>query len=324
MPTLGILTARGCPFQCAYCNNVRYIAMHGRNPLRFRGVKSFIDELESTLNKLGFFERVAFGDDDFLSRSTAQLEEFSAEYRKRIGLPFFITSSANTYRQKKINILLDAGLRAFQLGVQSGSERILREVFNRKISIQKTQEVARKIDGYRRSHGVGLLLDFIIDTPYETSDDVIETYRYIVDAPRCARINIFLLQFFPGTPIYERAIRDGFIEPYHPLATRHYTSRLIAFQQNYETFLVLLASRLKRHGVPCFVMHALGGKLARRFASLIPWSFFVRVLQLIGLIKGDKAEIAKGIGTLIPDRPSHTTGRTGHVSGDSAGQNRHK
>ena len=31
-----------------------------------------------------------------------------------------------------------------------------------------------------------------------------------------------------------------------------------------------------------------------------------------------------GIGTPIAERPSHTTGRTGHVSGDSAGQNRHK
>ena len=31
-----------------------------------------------------------------------------------------------------------------------------------------------------------------------------------------------------------------------------------------------------------------------------------------------------GIGTPIAERPSHTTGHTGHVSGDSAGQNRHK
>ena len=31
-----------------------------------------------------------------------------------------------------------------------------------------------------------------------------------------------------------------------------------------------------------------------------------------------------GIGTPIAERPSHTTGHTDHVSGDSAGQNRHK
>ena len=33
---------------------------------------------------------------------------------------------------------------------------------------------------------------------------------------------------------------------------------------------------------------------------------------------------AIGIGTPVTERPSHTTGRTGHVSGDSAGQNRHR
>ena len=31
-----------------------------------------------------------------------------------------------------------------------------------------------------------------------------------------------------------------------------------------------------------------------------------------------------GIGTPITERPSHTTGRTGHVSGGSAGRNRHR
>ena len=34
--------------------------------------------------------------------------------------------------------------------------------------------------------------------------------------------------------------------------------------------------------------------------------------------------VAIGIGTPIAERPSHTTGHTDHVSGDSAGQNRHK
>jgi hypothetical protein len=33
---------------------------------------------------------------------------------------------------------------------------------------------------------------------------------------------------------------------------------------------------------------------------------------------------AIGIGTSIAELPSHTTGHTGHVSGDSAGQNRHR
>ncbi len=36
-----------------------------------------------------------------------------------------------------------------------------------------------------------------------------------------------------------------------------------------------------------------------------------------------KKENAIGIGTPIAERPSHTTGRTGHVSGGPAGQNRH-
>ncbi len=37
-----------------------------------------------------------------------------------------------------------------------------------------------------------------------------------------------------------------------------------------------------------------------------------------------EGKTAIGIGTPITERPSHTTGRTGHVSGGSAGRNRHR
>lgn len=286
--TYWCLTARGCPHNCSYCNNCRYTMMHGNNKMRFRSVDNFIEEIEVGIKKLDFIEVIGFSDDDFLMRPIAQLEEFSEKYKKRIGLPFGIGLSANTYNENKINILLESGIKVMQLGIQSGSQRILSEVFNRNIPVSKTKEVVQKIEPLYKSHGVSVFVDFIIDNPYETKDDIIKTYHFIVDLSYHTFLSIFVLAFFPGTPIYERAIKDGYIEPLGRNTFRSYHYRRLFYQHNYETFLVLLIqflhlSKLRRF-FPGFFLHFLGSIYIRKIASIIPkrvLTFLINKIQVI-------------------------------------------
>lgn len=285
MPTFYILTSRGCPHQCSYCNNCRYIAMFGRNPMRFRSVDNFIGELEQTLEYLDFFTRVGFGDDDFLMRPTRQLEEFAEKYKKKIRLPFLLTASANTYRKEKMEILLDAGLKVIQIGVQSGSQRVLDEVYDRKVKVTRTKDVVRQIEPYKNTHGLTLLLDFIIDNPYETKADIFHTYKYILDLPMHVRINVYVLAFFPGTPLYDRALQDGFIKPFNEKTFRSFSSSRIMYQKNYETFLVMLISFHLMRYVPRFILRTLGSRPVQGIASIFPKSFSAFLINIIRKIK---------------------------------------
>jgi anaerobic magnesium-protoporphyrin IX monomethyl ester cyclase len=279
IPTYYFTTSRGCPHKCTYCNNRRYIDMFGHNPLRFQSVERVIVELEHIFSRLGFFELVAFGDDDFFLRPKRQIREFAEKFRKRIGLPFGLAVSANTYDREKMELLLEAGLRFIQMGVQSGSQRTLDDVYDRSIKISKTKEVVRQIAPYHRTHGLDFLLDFIVDNPYETRDDIIETYRYLVDLPLHVMVNFFYLVFFPGTPIYERALRDGLIRPFDERAFRFYIHSKVQYQKNYETFLILLERYLRRRSslrarIPQAMLHMLGSQILRRMSSLLPESFY--------------------------------------------------
>jgi len=231
------------------------------------------------LEHLNFIEVVIFGDDDFFTRSKKQLEKFAQKYRKKIGLPFGIAVSANTYDKEKMEILLDSGLKVVQVGVQSGSQRTLDEVYYRKIKVSKTRKVVHQITSYHKTHGLDLLLDFIIDNPYETTNDIIQTYKYILDVPLHVRINIFFLAFFPGTPIYDRALKDGFIEPFDEKEFRFYTRSRVRYQKNYETFLILLVKYLRHHRrlwqhYTKYFLLALGSYPVRKIASVLPRSFY--------------------------------------------------
>ncbi|MBE7444486.1 MAG: B12-binding domain-containing radical SAM protein [Planctomycetia bacterium] len=286
-PTFILTTSRGCPYECSYCNNIRYIAMHGHTPIRFQSVNRFIGELEYAIRYFDFFQFVAFGDDDFLLRDKKQLEEFAELYKKKIGRPFAICVSANTFRREKMEILLDAGLKLIQLGVQSGSQRILDEVFGRKIKVSKTKETVREIEPYYKTHGLNLLLDFIIDNPYEKGNDIIQTYQYLVNLPLHVIINIFCLAFFPGTPIYNKALKDSIIEPYNEKTFKFFGMvDKITYQRNYETILILLFQCLRRHPrlwryTPRFVLRAMGSRLIRGIASIFPQSFYKMLIKNI-------------------------------------------
>jgi radical SAM superfamily enzyme YgiQ (UPF0313 family) len=128
-----------------------------------------------------------------------------------------------------------------------------------------------------------LSLDFIIDNPYETKDDIIQTYRYIIELSPQVRTNIFCLIFLPGTPMYDRAVKDAIIEPYDAKVFRSFldwaTRGYILYQKNYETFLVVFATLLRRR-IPRFVLRALGSRPVRGIAPIFPKSFYAILIKV--------------------------------------------
>ncbi len=274
VPTIYFLTSRGCPHECSYCNNCRYVSMFGKNLIRFYSVDRLIDEIKHTLTTLPFIEFIGFGDDDFFARPQDQIEAFAARYKKEVGIPFGVAASTRTYRTQKMEILLDHGLKAFNIGIQSGSQRVIDEVYNRKISLEKTRDVIKKIAPYSDTRGLAIIVDFIIDNPYETKDDIIKTYNYLLDLPPRLKPNLFYLSIFPGTPIYKRAMKDGFIKESSGEIFRSYTRSCVRYQRNYETFLVLLLRIARLHPrlkkIPKFLFRLLGSKPVRKLASLVP------------------------------------------------------
>src|SRR5208337_1314617 len=90
--------------------------------------------------------------------------------------------------------------------------------------------------------------------------------------------NLFFLAFYPGTPIYERAIKDGFTKESEVEVFRSYTGSTVRYQKNYETFLVLILRIAKLHPklqkIPKWVFRFLGSSPVRKLASLLSDSVY--------------------------------------------------
>lgn len=205
-----IMAVRGCPFECTFCiHNFTRKANEGLGTyLRRRSVDHVIQELATAKALRPNLRAIAFSDDIF-GPPRRWLEEFCARYKREVGLPWVMFSHPNMVDENKIRMMRDAGLWATTMGIQSGSERIRRDCYERDTP---TADIISACELFAR-YGVVRNLDFIGDNPYETLDDRLETVDLLCRLPKPFYFNYFSLTYFPGVDLTERALRDGHITP---------------------------------------------------------------------------------------------------------------
>ncbi|MBI5050074.1 MAG: B12-binding domain-containing radical SAM protein [Nitrospirae bacterium] len=204
-------TTRGCPHNCTYCGNNALRKMHGATPyLRRRSVEHIINELLEAQKKMEYISMISFVDDNFFTAGIDELRNFSKLYKEKINLPFACTVSPHTIGREKMCLLVDAGLRLVKMGIESGSDKTLK-LYNRGfMSTEKIKEASWIINEYK-SKVIGIY-DIITDNPYETKDDIIKTFRLLLELPRPYRLQIYSFTPIPGTKLYEMAKKDNLIK----------------------------------------------------------------------------------------------------------------
>jgi hypothetical protein len=111
--------------------------------------------------------------------------------------------------EQKVTLMKDAGLWCATMGIQSGSERIRKECYERETP---NEMVIRAAEIFAK-HGVRRNFDFIGDNPYENDQDRYATMELLARLPKPFYFNFFSLTYFPGVELTDRCLRDGHIQP---------------------------------------------------------------------------------------------------------------
>jgi radical SAM superfamily enzyme YgiQ (UPF0313 family) len=176
-----IMTQRGCPFSCSFCIESRYQDMFGKkNSLRRRSVDVVLEELHWAKNHLDI-KSILFYDDVFTVHPR-WLNEFLPRYKKEIGLPFWCYTYPTTHTPELLHKLKDAGMVSVTMGVQSGSERILKEHFNRPTAAKRVVEAAQEIVDLGSE--VKGFFDLITKVQFETEEDLQSTFELMLALPK--------------------------------------------------------------------------------------------------------------------------------------------
>jgi anaerobic magnesium-protoporphyrin IX monomethyl ester cyclase len=205
------VSSRGCVFRCTYCCNAKLKKVYDGAGyyVRKHSIAECVDRV-ATLHDQHFpkAKYIFFVDDDFLDRKNAELQEFAEVFPRKVRLPFECNVSPLRVNPERIEHLVKAGVWRIRMGVESGSERTKREIYDRAMpnaAVMRASEVLS-----RHPHVVRAYY-FIIGNPFEEREDLLETIRLILKLPVPFFVQVFNLIFFPGSSLYDRGIDAGLI-----------------------------------------------------------------------------------------------------------------
>jgi len=195
------ILAIGCPFKCTYCANSVFSdndPMYRK--LRYPSVDYIIAEVKLALKKQPYISNVMFMDDGFIALPLEYLREFGEKWKSEVDLPFGLSGVLPGYvRTEKMEILTRAGMSRMRMGIQSGSDRILKfyKRPNRPGLIKQTANTISQFSKYM----IPPTYDIILDNPIETKQDVVDTLKLIYDIPRPFILQIYGLRIIPNTTL---------------------------------------------------------------------------------------------------------------------------
>ena len=200
--TVGIVTSRGCPYQCIYCP-VRLTIGH---EIRLRTSESVIEEI-SYLYSEGY-HAIDIWDDNFTisSKRVHRICDLLIGSRMKdltLNLPNGVR--ADCLDRELLRKMKEAGFRKIALGVEGGNDKILKQL--------KKGERMETIESAIREAcelNFDVILFFLIGSPNESWKDIEDSFRLATKYP-VAGVNFYNLVPFPKTELFEWVYRNGYL-----------------------------------------------------------------------------------------------------------------
>lgn len=186
-----MLTARGCPYSCAFCSAHSVWEHH----VTYRSMEKVVEELQYISDRI---DKFAFAD-DILTLTRKRVTHLCALlHSEGIDLPWSCNGRVNHISRDLLQMMTSAGLTTILYGIESGSNHILKSI-GKEFTIaeaRKTIELTVEYATARPSYMWGF--------PFETLDQFFETIFCVVSDQGHPRLDPQLLFLNPliKSPLY--------------------------------------------------------------------------------------------------------------------------
>lgn len=199
--------SRGCPNSCAYCciANLRRVYKELGRYVRVRSVGSVIREMKEVLEKHDFIKELAICD-DILPGQKDWLEEFAHHYHDEIGIPFRCKIRPEMITQETARLLAWAGCTHFNVGVETGNEKLRKEILKRTTDDKSLSNASKAC----KDNNIKLFTFNMVGVPHENVSDMLSTIKINAkigtDFPKA-----FVFYPYPGTELHEVCKKEGLL-----------------------------------------------------------------------------------------------------------------
>lgn len=173
-----MISSRGCPYKCSYCvysiiNKIKKVKV------RRRSSENIIKEVEALYHQFGV-KHIHFYDEIFACDENFVLE-FCEKWTERLK-PYGITFDGYAHflltNGEMVKTLFESGMSMIGIGVQSGSEKIVTDIYDRGFNRGRIIDLSKIISQYPFKH---VQVDILYDSPYENENDKRQTLELLLD-----------------------------------------------------------------------------------------------------------------------------------------------
>ncbi|MEW5691816.1 MAG: radical SAM protein [Candidatus Hydrogenedentota bacterium] len=208
--TFPIFTSMGCPYKCSFCMAPLLYKNFKRKIIYF-DIDEVIEHIKFLIERYNATEISIYDDDSFVD--IKRMEYFFKRIIGediRIKIDFRGIRIDELYRLDNnfLELMRKAGVRHFQVGLESGSQKVL-DILNKNIKIEQIIEVNRRLIDYKE---LVPLYNLMTGIPGETIAELKATRDLVLklynENPNC--IIGFPAKFkpLPGTELYKIAVKD--------------------------------------------------------------------------------------------------------------------
>ena len=205
IPALPWTTSRGCGFRCRFCA----VNVTCREGSRYQSAARVLDDMERLVREYGV-PAVSFQDDN-LADNRPRLIEICEGMQKRSalsGMRWACNLRADRVDEDLLALMKKAGCVQIAFGFESGSQRVLRYLKKGTITVDD----ARKAVAACKKVGIRSMGTFIVGSPSETREEVLETFAFIHENP-IDFVLAFTATPSPGSEFWDLAVERGIIDP---------------------------------------------------------------------------------------------------------------
>ncbi len=167
-----IITARGCPFHCTFCNCNHYWSKRYRTI----SIQRILEELNLFKNRYPNLKTVRIRDESISINKKRCLKLCKALIEKKLGLKFQAHSRLDGLDEEVIKYLSMAGFNKLYIGLESGSQAVL-DRLQKGIEIKEVYELVPLL----RKYNISFRFSLMLATPEESMEEALKTIQLVDD-----------------------------------------------------------------------------------------------------------------------------------------------
>lgn len=196
-----VLTTRGCPYPCTYCNAPN---LSGRK-LRHRSVSHVIEELTFLKKRYGA-KRFSIIDDEFTLNKTYATSFCEGLIDAKLNLNWDCPNGVrmDTLYPELLQLMEAAGCDSLCVGIESGNERVQKRI-KKKVTVETIRQRAAMVANCSNIKITGYFMMGFLD---ETEEEIRDTINLACRLP-LVRANFNIVIPIPGVELFDELIQKG-------------------------------------------------------------------------------------------------------------------